>query len=129
MKLSMKFFAIVAVLVTLNLTAFAQKGDRSITAKERAEKITKKMTEKLELDTYQTEKVRDLNLTLAAKLKALKTNDTMDRAAKKAEVKALRDEHKVALQGVLNAEQWDKFSAFVKKRKEKREERRGKNGK
>ena len=57
MKLSIKFLSILALFVSLNLTAYAQKGDRSVTPEQRAEKMTAKMTEKLELDVKQSAQV------------------------------------------------------------------------
>ncbi len=125
MKLSIKFLAIVAVFVSLNLTASAQRGDKSITPEQRAEKVTERMTKHLDLDTNQALKVKDLNLTLAAKMKAIKDANKGDRAAVKKEVKALRDDHKLALQDILTEEQWTKFAAHVEKKRQDRRTRKG----
>ena len=83
------------------------------------------MTEKLELDTYQASKVKDLNLNLAANMKAIKAKYEGDRKAARTEVKALRDGHKLAMQEVLTEEQFAKFAARAKKN---RDGKRGKKG-
>lgn len=129
MKLSIKFLAIVAVLFSFSLTAFAQRGDKSITPEQRAEKVTARMTEKLELDASQAARVKDLNLTFATKMKAIKAAHNGDREASRAEAKAVKEDHKLALQEVLTEEQWTKFEKHMKKRRDKRGERKGKNGK
>ena len=129
MKLSIKFLAIVAVLVSLNLTAFAQRGDKSITPEQRAEKMTARMTEKLQLDNYQAARVKDLNFSLAAKMKAIKDAHQGNREAAKAEVKLVKEDHKLALQEVLNEEQWTKFSTQIKKRRGKRGDKNCEKGK
>ncbi len=96
----------------------AHNGERP-SPTERAERITQKMTERLDLNDYQSDQVASLNLDLANEIKSLKESD-MPREEKKAAAKELRDEYNSNIVEILTPEQNEKFLKWQEKRKGKR---------
>lgn len=124
MKLSIKFLAIIALFLTFNLTANAQRGGKSFNPEQMAEKQTTRMTEKLGLDETQTLKVQEINLVYAKKMQEAHESNKGNREAMKEIGTAIREEKNVEMQQVLTVEQ---FSAY-EEMQAKQADRKGKKG-
>ncbi len=119
---------ILAIVCTAGITAQAtfkskkhnQNGDRP-TPTERAERITEKMTKKLELSDYQSDQVGDLNLNLANQISSIRKSE-MTKDEKREEIKGLRTGYQSSISGILTPEQNEKWLQWIENRKNKREE-------
>ncbi len=103
-----------------------QRGERpNHSPEERAEKMTQRMTKKLELSEIQASQVASMNQNLAAQLAQIKQSD-LEREEKREEVKALHTAYNAQMEGILSAEQYDKFIIAQERRRDKIKENRGK---
>lgn len=123
-----KLVFIIAFVLTSVLTIQAQKTAQDLgTAKERAEKQTKLMKEKLELTKEQEGKVYQINLETAEKL-----DEVMKLANRMEKVNAFRVaqlEKNEALEEVLTKEQYQKYEDLQDEMKKKvKENRKGRRG-
>lgn len=120
--MKMKWFLLVAVAMVFSATANAQehKKDQK-TPEERAELMTEKMKEKLDLSEEQYDKIQKLNAEHAVEMKQLheKMKSLRD------EVKATREKHLESLRGELTEEQRAKFDEHIEKMKDKRDHHHG----
>lgn len=91
---------------------------------KRMNKRLEKMTKQLSLDEAQVTSIREIFEDAQTQKKAIKDSDA-PRKEKKEQFKALRDQVKTQVLGVLNEEQAEKFNQFM----EKRSKRRGKRDK
>ena len=96
-----------------------ERGRRGGTPEERAERHTKRLTEKLSLSAEQATKVAAINTDFAAKRKAAK-DSAKDREEGKAARETLRSEHKTAIKAVLTPEQTATYEAMKSEGKGRR---------
>ena len=75
------------------------------------------MKEKLGLSNEQGTKLKALNATTHAKVKAIQANESLSMEQKKAQMKAVRDAAKVERQNILNAEQLREMDEMKKESK------------
>ncbi|WPP52970.1 hypothetical protein [Catalinimonas niigatensis] len=106
--------------IMISTIAFAQqKPDRNrMTPEERAERISARLTEDLELTEEQAEEVEAIHLKYAKQAEA----------EREARMQAMKEQHAAMereLKAVLTDEQYQKLEAKQAERKEKRGERRG----
>jgi len=92
----------------------------NLTPEQRADKMTAKMKKELDLTADQEKQVKASNLEFAQQQEAIR----MKSEALKAERKALVDAHRAKMKGILTPEQQAKADQMMKKRQEKRSERR-----
>jgi len=90
---------------------------------KRAERMTKKMTEKLKLTDEQQVKVKALNLDMLTKTKAAK-DKVGDKETKRAEMKTIRDNYNAEMKKVLTDDQYVKFEKDMKKRHKRQMKKR-----
>ena len=112
-------FAIVGMCLIGGLNAFGQEGEK-MTPEAKAEKMTIKLVEKLELDANQKEKVNAINLEFVQSANALKANSEVSDDDKKSEFKTLKEDYKASLKEVLTEEQFAEFSEMKKNHKSKK---------
>ncbi|HIP35714.1 MAG TPA: DUF4890 domain-containing protein [Crocinitomix sp.] len=108
----------VGFIIALTSPVIAQEGNmdknpKQLTAEERAQKRTDKMTKQLELTEEQAKKVYEINLEHVKKMDALK-----------AERKAQNEKTKSELDKVLTEKQKKKAEELRQKRKEKQKSKR-----
>lgn len=126
MKLSIKIFTTIALLLAISFTANAQRGERKAQDPEkRAEKQTTRMVEKLALNEEQTAKVQAINLAYAKKMQDTKAENKESREA----MKQVRDEINSAkneeLKAVLTDEQFKSYEALASEKKRGPRKRKG----
>ena len=104
------------MVLLVNVSSYAQRGRKgnNLTAEQRAEKATQRLTKKLGLNADQATKVQAANLKMQTAKDAAKANK--DRAAMKSANEAYRAE----LKTILTSEQYTKFEQMKKKRKRRR---------
>ncbi len=112
----MKTLKILAVgLFVLSTTiSFAQKKK---SPEERAQMLTDKMKSELALTDAQTERVAQINLGIAMKNHAIRTNESMDIEAKKLAAKENRKASVQMLKDVLTVSQFEKMKKLKKERR------------
>lgn len=106
-----KFIAGVAVVLSL-ATAFqsnAQDGDRMARMKERQKQLLK---DSVQLSDEKIEKVLAVQDEFRPKQREIFMDQSLDQAAKEAKLKALQEEQKKKLKGVLTDEEAAKLEAF-----------------
>lgn len=96
------------------------------TPEERAQTITDKMVEKLELDTGQTEKVKALNFKVAKEISELKQNEDLTPEEKKESVKTVKGNHKSEMESILTEAQFSKYEKHLEERKQMKKEKASK---
>lgn len=115
------------VLLILGLFAvnsYAQTdGKTKKTPEQRAEKIAKRMQEKLSLSDAQYKSVYDLTLSTINQRASLKN---MDKEARKTEMKKLRENQATQLKGILSSDQWTKWEGMKNEFKNKHKDKKGK---
>ncbi|MCB0521520.1 MAG: DUF4890 domain-containing protein [Lewinellaceae bacterium] len=130
MKFIIKFFALTLLLTATFNFAQAQRGDRNADPVQRAEKQTMTMKEKLSLSEKQTEKVREINLKYANKMKETRAaNQDGDRSAMRETMTKLRQDQDAELKGVMTSEQfeiWTKMREEKPKQRSPKDDRKGK---
>lgn len=107
-----------ALFLTTAVSAFAQDDkEQKKSPEEKAKMMTDKMKDKLGLTDEQYAKVEAANFDFVTKKFALKQAD--DKTGLDNKIKALKDEHNAALKGILDEEQFKKFTEMEDKMKEK----------
>jgi len=110
--------------------SYAQTKDQTKTKKtpeQKAEKMAKKMQEKLSLSDAQYKQVYDLALSTVNERASLKS---LDKDARKTEMKKMLESRESQLKGILSADQWTKWESLKQEMKEKHKDKKGsKNGK
>lgn len=129
MKITFRILAIATLFfIGLNTTE-AQRGNRNINPEERAEQQTNTMNEQLSLSAKQAEKVKEINLKYANKMKEMRDSNTGgDWSAMREAMSAIRQEQDNELKTVLTTEQFEKWSKYVEDKQSQRG-RKGNNGK
>ena len=105
-------------------TLFAQETRNKMKPEEKAEKMTLKMTDRLELDESTATKVEAINLEFINGLTKIKSDEELPKEERKSKVDGLRVDHKTALQSVLNAEQLAELEIWEAEKKARMEERK-----
>lgn len=95
------------------------KGQLKLSPEERAEKKTAYLKAELGLSEEQTEKVRELNLIVAQKIAAIKSNESLTEEQKKQFIAGNKKDFKKALSTILTKEQMKKFEELKKDHQEK----------
>ncbi|MBS1494713.1 MAG: hypothetical protein JST55_14455 [Bacteroidetes bacterium] len=101
------------------MNSYAQTSDQTKTKKtpeQKAEKMAKKLQEKLSLSDAQYKSVYDLALTHINQRASLKS---LDKESRKTEMKKMREDHESQLKSILSADQWTKWEGLKKEMKEK----------
>jgi Spy/CpxP family protein refolding chaperone len=112
MKITFKIVAACLLLFAGVTTVSAQRwegGPPPFDPEKRAQKQTQLMVDSLSLSAKQGEKVKEINLKYAEKMKELRNNAEVDRDAIWEKMNALRQEQDKELQTLVTAEQWDKW--------------------
>ena len=130
MKYTIKFFSIALVVILMATTVNAQRGGWNADPTERANKMTADMTEKLSLSAKQSEKVGEVNLKYAKKLKELREgmNEESDWSAMREKIMAVRQEQNEEMKTVLTTAQFEQWMSLQEERRKERKSRRGEKG-
>jgi Spy/CpxP family protein refolding chaperone len=121
--------AAVAITAALAVGAIAQTrpGTKEGGQRHHARmQFRQKMAEKLNLTETQKEKLKAIRTDLRSKAQAIKGNESVDRAAKREQFKALRDAARLQIGQVLTPDQQNQIKAMREQAKARREERRAK---
>jgi protein CpxP len=103
------------------VNSYAQTSDRTKTKKtpeQKAEKMAKKMQEKLSLSDDQYRQVYDLALSTVNQRASLKSNGS-DKETRKAEMKSLLEKQQLQLKTILSSDQWTKWETLKSEMKNK----------
>jgi uncharacterized membrane protein YgcG len=133
----MKKLLMIAAIFTMTFAgAFAQRGQggskggqqkESLTAEQRAEKMTTRMTEELGLSEDQKQKIYQINLENAKKRDAQKAAMEDERKAKRTEMQTQNQAQNKQIEAILTPEQKTKWEE-VKKENRKEIQERSRNG-
>jgi hypothetical protein len=107
------------------VNSYAQTdGKTQKTPEQKAEKIAKKMQEKLSLSDAQYKSVYELTLSTLNQRASLKS---MDKEARRTEMKKLMESKESQLKGILSSDQWTKWESLKTEFKNKHKDKKGKN--
>lgn len=124
---------IMLLLLTATLAVAQGSGNPKKTPEQRADAYAEKMQKDLGLDATQKTKVRDLALTRAKKMDALREQyKGQDKKVWQAERKKTRDEFQAGMKATLSPEQyakWQEQRAKYVANKNKTKSKKGKGGK
>ena len=123
-----RLLLIVTVLLFSSLAGISQNrgGQRNFDAKEMAERRTKQITGALDLSKDQQEKIGDILLSSAEKMKELRdemrsgggfSDEMRDKMRK------MRDDERKEIEKVLNDEQKDKYAKWLKEQANRRRDK------
>ncbi|AEA44912.1 hypothetical protein [Fluviicola taffensis] len=121
----MKTF-ILAFVFLVGGTAMAQQQAKKEhkTPEQRATGLTQKMTAKLGLDETQKTKIQNINLGIAQKNDAIRNNTSLSRDEKRTQLKETQTSRNSQYKEVLSADQYAKYEAWEKEKREKMQEKR-----
>ena len=109
------------------VNSYAQTNDKvKKTPEQKAEKIAKKMQEKLSLSDAQYKSVYELTLSTVNQRASLKS---MDKEARRTEMKKLMETQETQLRGILSSDQWTKWESLKSEHKNKHKDKKGKHDK
>lgn len=94
------------------------------TPEQRAEIQTKHLTKSLALSTDQQTQVKAIILSRAVQIDSLRTQTTLDKTERMAQMKAAKDASDVDMQKVLSADQYQKYLQMQDDRMEKMQQKR-----
>ena len=114
---------------SVGISLAQKKQMKDIDPAARAEKMTSKMQEHLELSDEQMKKVNTINLVMVTKKQAMKKEAASEKKQKKDSMKALRKEYDSELKKVLDDRQYEKFQMQQEKRMEEKKSEHPKNKK
>lgn len=121
----MKKLLIIAIIFSLSLSAFAQRGQNreKSTPEQRAEKMTGRMAEQLDLNEEQKKEIYKINLQ-----NAQKRQEEME--ARREAMKSLNESQKEQIGAVLTPEQKEKWEEIRSENRKQMEDRnkRGRGG-
>ncbi len=124
-KTNMKRFWMIACLTGTIATAQAQSNlERGGTPRERADKLTAKMAENLDLTEEQRATVAEINLKYAQEAADFRDETREQREAARATMKEIRQNQEAALKEVLTEAQVQKYEARRDDRQDHRRKRR-----
>lgn len=115
-----KSFILVAMVAMTGLSVYAQDAPKK-TAEERATMHTQRMKNNLELTPEQVAKVQDLNLGIAQKKDAIRTNPNWNKEQKEEALKKVDEARMEHLKTILTAEQYEKMKKHQEKIEIKKE--------
>lgn len=121
--------AVMLIFGLFAVNSYAQNSDQTKTKKtpeQKAEKMAKKMQEKLSLSDAQYKSVYDLALNTINQRASLKANGT-DKETRKAEMKSLMEKQESQLKTILSSDQWTKWESLKSEMKKKHKDGKGKN--
>jgi len=110
------------------VNSYAQNSDQTKTKKtpeQKAEKMAKKMQEKLSLSDAQYKSVYDLALNTINQRASLKANGS-DKESRRAEMKSLMEKQESQLKSILSSDQWTKWESLKQEMKNKHKNKDGK---
>ncbi len=121
--------AVMLIFGLFAVNSYAQNSDQTKTKKtpeQKAEKMAKKMQEKLSLSDAQYKSVYDLALNTINQRASLKANGT-DKETRRAEMKSLMEKQESQLKTILSSDQWTKWESLKSEMKKKHKDGKGKN--
>ncbi len=77
------------------------------------------MQKELNLTTDQSNRMKDIGNSYKGKMKALRTDNTLSKEQKKAQMADIKKSHDAEIKGVLNADQYTKMTEMKKQRRDK----------
>ena len=83
------------------------------------------LKKELNLTAEQETRMKDIGSTYKGKMKAIQTDNTLDKEQKKAQFLAVRNAHEAEVKGVMNADQYAKFTELKKQRHDKMKAHKG----
>lgn len=117
----MKKILVFTIAALFTVSGMAQEKKKGRSAEQRAEKITNKMKEKLNLTDEQVVKIKAINLEAAQQKDTLKAEV---KAERKEKVKAIETERDAKIKAVLTEEQKAEYEKMKEKGKEKMKKHR-----
>lgn len=128
----MKKLLMIAILFSLSLSVFAQRGQNRemSTPEQRAEKMTNRMAEQLDLNDQQKKEIYKINLQNAQKRQIEMEARRVEMEARKEAMKAQNQLQKEQIQAILTPEQNEKWEEIRTENRKKMEDRskRGRGG-
>lgn len=121
--------AVMLIFGLFAVNSYAQNSDQTKTKKtpeQKAEKLAKKMQEKLSLSDAQYKSVYDLALNTINQRASLKANGS-DKETRRAEMKSLMEKQESQLKTILSSDQWTKWESLKTEMKNKHKDGKGKN--
>lgn len=112
----MKKIVVFTIAALFAVSGMAQEKKKGRSAEQRAEKITNKMKEKLNLTDEQVVKIKAINLEAAQQKDTLKAEA---KAERKEKVKAIETDRDTKIKAVLTEEQKAEYEKMKEKGKEK----------
>ncbi|KAB2918291.1 MAG: hypothetical protein F9K23_03865 [Bacteroidetes bacterium] len=112
----MKKILVFTIAALFAVSGMAQEKKKGRSAEQRAEKITNKMKEKLNLTDEQVVKIKAINLEAAQQKDTLKAEA---KAERKEKVKAIETDRDTKIKAVLTEEQKAEYEKMKEKGKEK----------
>jgi hypothetical protein len=94
------------------------------TPEQRAEMQTRHLTKSLALSTDQQTQVKAIILSRAVQMDSLRTQTTLDKTERMAQMKAAKDASDADMQKVLSADQYQKYLQMQDDRMEKMQQKR-----
>lgn len=120
--------AVMLIFGLFAVNSYAQNSDQTKTKKtpeQKAEKMAKKMQEKLSLSDAQYKSVYDLALNTINQRASLKANGS-DKETRRAEMKSLMEKQESQLKTILSSDQWTKWESLKSEMKNKHKNKDGK---
>jgi periplasmic protein CpxP/Spy len=121
----MKKLLMIAAILTLSFSAFAQRGQQRemSTPEQRAERMTTRMAEQLELTEDQKKEIYKINVENAQKRQVEMEARRAEMEVRRAEMKSQIESQKGQIEAILTPEQkekWEEVRAETQKRMEDR---------
>jgi periplasmic protein CpxP/Spy len=125
----MKKLIMIAIIFSLSFTAFGQRGQQRemSTPEQRAERMTNRMAEQLDLTEEQKQEIYNINLQNAQKRQVEMEERKAEMESRRAEMKSQNESQKQQIEAILTPEQKEKWDE-VRSENQKRMEDRGKRG-
>lgn len=133
-----KVIVLFVAIVAFAANSFAQTPTQAETQKApKSEKVRKHKGEKgkhadgmdmkkdLNLSAEQSNRMKDIGNSYKGKMKALKTDNSLSKEQKKAQMSDLKKSHEADMKGVLTADQYTKFTEMKKQRHDKMKAHKG----
>lgn len=116
----MKKLFVLALAALFTVSAFAQNKQKG-TPEERADKVTNRMKEKLNLSDEQVAKIKAINLDAAKKKEELKAKGKDERKQMRTQVNNIETERDSKIMEVLTEEQKAEYTKMKEKAKDRRQ--------
>ena len=127
-----KVIVLFAAILAFSANSFAQNASQTQPLKsDNSEKVGKhrggnakraagmKMNKELNLTADQSKRMKDIGNTHKGKMQALKTDNSLSKEQKKAQMGEIRKSHDAAVKGILNADQYTKMTDMKQQHHEK----------